>query len=844
MAERNNKVLDRKPFDIQEAVILLDVYLLEKRNQLKMTEAAKIASERLRGLAVRRGMSVSDSFRSPMGLQNRLRCIGGIFEDKESTSASGTEVFREAVALYRSDRHEYQQMLYDAESPASKGQERQSTKSKAKVKVVHTKFVRTKKDQMLKDTYASAFNDVYYALKQLSEKNSTGATGTDVFLKLGRRIMRKDIFGILEGASWSKAVTSGHYVFYDKEREERKKRAMNEALKKIENVFFAWLPSAVPPHALEDVKNSYKAVSSLLVQKKVLSQPLIATTQIGQVENALKQTNRVFGSKRMRNNATKLLSAYLVYLREIKSKQSVHPDLSGIDVQEDWIRFSYTNASQFERTFPIYCKLDGTVVEGKSWARILVAIVELEISKGNPELETLYKKPLYANRADRSFLMKEKIEGLNCSELSNGYWINVNWSIPRLMEIIQAFCLHCGYDKKQIILYGVPKGRASVDGEKKSAKKSVPRTLNMVSAEACLKDSGLQGLTVQELIDAVQPGAAVLPTKNALEDNLNVILMPGNRYVHVDSFVDLDEAEEDIGKILRTHFSQFGGYSNNQLLFVAASQELSMFLNDNDCGSIDAVYAIARYFFEKKAVAGKPCKFYTPHIFEVDPDYPMTLRGLMIHLARRNGGILHSVDAKNYLQKTMLSYGSMGQLLQIGTDNTFLMYDDDRYLLSEAVGIDDAWCRLMHDRMDDLFRKANVAFVIPRDISSTWLGTLPALPQSLEWTRLFLQEILDKYPAIGFKSISADVTQSHHTLAAAFVPIESPLQSFPDVVTLFMEGKYELPRRMQGEELRVELREAGMLENDELIYALPKALDDYRFAWTDENKFVLVLGNK
>ncbi len=122
-----------------------------------------------------------------------------------------------------------------------------------------------------------------------------------------------------------------------------------------------------------------------------------------------------------------------------------------------------------------------------------------------------------------------------------------------------------------------------------------------------------------------------------------------------------------MGRILRTHFAQFGGYSNNQLLFGAASQELSMFLNDNDCENIDAVYAIARFLFEKKAVAGAPYKFSTPHIFEKEPDYPMTLRGLMIHLARSNGGLLYASDAKDYLQKTMLTYGGIGQLLQLGS---------------------------------------------------------------------------------------------------------------------------------------------------------------------------------
>nr|MCR5137211.1 hypothetical protein [Oscillospiraceae bacterium] len=104
MAIDNDVIIDRKPFDVQKAVVLLDVYLYEKKHQLKRTEAAKIASERLRELAVRRGMTVSESFRSPMGLQNRIRSIAGIFEGKESASAPGTEAFREAVAIYKTDR--------------------------------------------------------------------------------------------------------------------------------------------------------------------------------------------------------------------------------------------------------------------------------------------------------------------------------------------------------------------------------------------------------------------------------------------------------------------------------------------------------------------------------------------------------------------------------------------------------------------------------------------------------------------------------------------------------------------------------------------------------------------
>ena len=662
---------NKRPFNLQEAVILLDVYLSKVKNGTSITEAAETASVRLRSFAKSNGYVISDSYRSASGLVNRLRSLRGLYEGQESKSAPGTLVFAEVVSLYKNNRTRYEEILS-------------------------------------------------------TEKGVASQNGW----KLGEPL-----------AACGKMTT-----------------AMPSALKAVQEA---------------------------------------------------------------------------------------------VEIQPSWIKYDFTNAQRFEYTIPAYCAIAGVLLEGKNWARILVGITEQELDRHNTAMDRLYKESLIAEKKGRPYLLEDRLDGLNCAQLSNGYWICINYNIPRLMEMIRALCFRCGYAKEQIVLYG--EAKASVSTRKKKTpsaqKKGASLTANgygvsIEKSEAFLRSAGLRGATVKALIKAVQPDATVSSTTSALEGSLNVVAMPGNRYVHVDNFVDLDEAEDALGQILQTHFAQFGGYSNSQLLFGAASQELSMFLNDNDCENIDAVYAIARFLFEKKAVTGTPYRFSPPHIFEKATDYPMTLRGLMIHLARNNGGILYASDAKDYLQKTMLSYGGIGQLLQLGCSDTFLIYDSGRYLLSESLGIDEAWCMRMHDRLDDLFRKANVAYVIPRDINVTWLTTLPVLPNGLGWTLILLQEVLDKYPAIGFKSISPDLNQTHDTLAAAFVPVDSPLQTFPDVVTLFMEEHHDLPMRMPGEELRLELRNAGMLENSEMIYALPKALSDYRFAWSNENKTVYVRGNK
>lgn len=627
------------------------------------------------------------------------------------------------------------------------------------------------------------------------------------------------------------------------DRTERKQDQMEDSIKTTEQEFFAWLSSVAYPSVFEEIKKSYRTIGAILVQKKVLPQSLFATSQIGQVKDALRLSKKVFGSKKTRNTTHILLTAYVAYLREKRSTGSSEklPQEQAVVVQDNWIRFDFTNSKEFECTVPAYVSVKGRRFEARNWARILVGITEQELKKNNLALESLYKQSLISNRKNRPFFLEKKLEGLNCSELSNGYWINVNYSIPRLMAQIRALCLHCGYTKSDVVIYGMNRENAKIKSAPATPKTS-GHALNIEKVEAFLKDVGLQGATVQDLIDKVQPGAAVFPTRNAMNSDPQIIAMPGDRFVHVDAFVDLDEAEEEMEKILNTHFAQFGGYSNNKLLFGAASHDLSLFLNDNDCEDIESVYALAQYFFVKKR-PGHPLTFSKPHIFKDTPDFPLNLKGLMINLARTNGGVLNAEEANNYLQKTMLTFGSIGQLLQLNSSDTFLYYDANRYLLTEKIGVSRELIKLMHNCLDSLFCQANVAYVIPRDITDSWLHTLPALPQGLPWTILLLQEVLRNFPEIGFRAISSELAQSGDTIAAAIVPSGSPLQSFPDVVTLYMQEKHTLPKRMACEELRQELREAGMLAGNELIYALPKALNDFRFSWTDGNKTVLVRGN-
>ena len=103
--KQNSGIVRRKPFDLQEAVILLDVYLSCYKTGASIAEAAEVASQRLRALAFKRGMVIDDSFRSATGIQGRLRSIGNVFEGKEFPSASETRYLKKLLIYLIIARH-------------------------------------------------------------------------------------------------------------------------------------------------------------------------------------------------------------------------------------------------------------------------------------------------------------------------------------------------------------------------------------------------------------------------------------------------------------------------------------------------------------------------------------------------------------------------------------------------------------------------------------------------------------------------------------------------------------------------------------------------------------------
>ncbi|MCR5834499.1 MAG: hypothetical protein K6G55_07625 [Selenomonadaceae bacterium] len=230
-----------------------------------------------------------------------------------------------------------------------------------------------------------------------------------------------------------------------------------------QKIFFKWLSNTVPLHEYQIFMSEYKIINSALENKRLLLRPLTEITHVWQVENALRQVKRVFTTERRQINAMNLLRAYIKFLnRDNVREENLIEDDDKIKSEEKSaddgrIKFDGTNFKDFKDTKPIDCKINGTAIEEKSWSSLFAKVVEYEIANRNPEIKSLRNKNLSPRKKGRPFFMAEAIAGLHCKRVSNGYWINVNFSAPDTVKEIDKFCKYCGHTQSEIELYGVKK---------------------------------------------------------------------------------------------------------------------------------------------------------------------------------------------------------------------------------------------------------------------------------------------------------------------------------------------------------------------------------------------------
>ena len=144
---------------------------------------------------------------------------------------------------------------------------------------------------------------------------------------------------------------------------------------------------------------------------------------------------------------------------ELEEAQPVYTEPKSITNSAQ--RVDFTRPELCAQTRPLTCTIKGQAVvpSKQNWSQLLVAITERFFAEGNPNLESLDRKPLYGRKR---FFLPTKDDFGTCFLLSNGKWIYTNYNPQTIVSIIRNLCQHCGEDLDDVIITYEPKDGAPV----------------------------------------------------------------------------------------------------------------------------------------------------------------------------------------------------------------------------------------------------------------------------------------------------------------------------------------------------------------------------------------------
>lgn len=364
------------------------------------------------------------------------------------------------------------------------------------------------------------------------------------------------------------------------------------------------------------------------------------------------------------------------------------------------------------------------------------------------------------------------------------------------------------------------------------------------SLEKYVENADLEGVSVLDMVRFLtESERGVHPVRNWLNGQEWAVEILDQHYIHRSVLYELEDAADEMLVILNRQFQMFSGYTNLDTFFDAVSNDLKMFLNDNDLEDKRKVYYIARYLFEKCSYANYHFYFYWErHIFKEQPKENVSDAAVFKMYIRNNGGVANKEDCFEYMRKLKINFANANGRLGIGKSKDIMFYDNEHYILSEILNINDFFLEGIEQALKLLLDE--VPYIIPHQLNDLWMSRLPDLPSGITWNLLLLQQIIDVYLP-QYRTIPAMDGQSLTTIKAGIVKSDSIFETSADLVhaILTLDEHITLPKRYTTEEFRKILLDNGIIEGRELNYAaqMSTAFRDRRFAWSREKDSVYIL---
>jgi hypothetical protein len=374
-----------------------------------------------------------------------------------------------------------------------------------------------------------------------------------------------------------------------------------------------------------------------------------------------------------------------------------------------------------------------------------------------------------------------------------------------------------------------------VEKEFKLAKKYIAVAAEI---EDYLRGKGLSPSSLDDIYSKI-PMVSIWIMQKILQKLNNIIEMKKG-FIHRACIIDFDKTAELILEILKRQFNQFNGYTNSHILFEAAKIDILSFMKKNNLTDEWSIYAITKYLFSKEKYHNNCFVFAENlHIWEHDPHYPKNIDGILINLARKSGGKTTRKACESLLIKLKLSVNHIISFIHNTNDSTFYFYNEDVYVLSEYLVLDENYKNSIKIALDSLFIDKD--YIIPRDIDKNWYYKLPQLTLELPWTLLLLQDVLRYNAELGYKPLFSNIEQSPYRIAPVFVK-SSSIYTLTDIIYEYVKTTIGVPQKMTAEKLRRLLKKEGFIKHAEWFNNIHKALKDHRFVFSNRNKIVHIYG--
>ena len=236
-------------------------------------------------------------------------------------------------------------------------------------------------------------------------------------------------------------------------------------------------------------------------------------------------------------------------------------DLNFVDFSDYTISYAYTK--------PVYLEYFGERHETDSWSGMYDCVLACLLDDYPDKIFALSKNSMQNDGKMWLGDIRHQSQMSQPRKFAKGMFAEVNLSATDIVRRVRQLLDYCLVDAENLIVAyrhiqtgqtGTgknAKGNITIRKNTRTISQETGNGVALAKAEEYLQKVGLTGATINEIIDNVQPDAAVYPTKNTLKDSSSVITMPFDRYVHSEAFVDLEEAKEKMSQILQTHFTQF-----------------------------------------------------------------------------------------------------------------------------------------------------------------------------------------------------------------------------------------------------------------------------------------------